>query len=425
MRRWLSLLLPAALLLSLAACGGETAPEEAPVPPAEPEAAEPAETMENSAADTGSGILVAYFSWADNAVLAEDVDVVTSPSVVAPGNVQQLAGWVREETGGDLFPIRVTDPYPSDWDDCLARANEERGADARPDLMENVEDLDQYGTVFLGYPNWWYGVPMALLTFLEQNDLSGKDVYLFCSHGTGGLARSVELITEAAPEANISDSIFDCYEEDAASSEADIKAWVHELGFGPADNTEQAQTARQIQVQSDGGTVVYQLNDSAAADALLAQLPLTVEVEDYSTNEKIFYPPQALDTADAPPAEGGTGTLAYYAPWGDVVMFYGDYNASSSLYELGQVVSGGGAGGQPVRDNHLNSCIINLKRSGGIDNEQNLSCVFLRQRHHQAGRGEPGGCHRGGPVRDPAGDPLYGGGSELAGPPLPQLRGDE
>ena len=191
MRRWLSLLLPAALLLSLAACGGETAPEEAPVPPAEPEAAEPAETMENSAADTGSGILVAYFSWADNAVLAEDVDVVTSPSVVAPGNVQQLAGWVREETGGDLFPIRVTDPYPSDWDDCLARANEERGADARPELMENVEDLDQYGTVFLGYPNWWYGVPMALLTFLEQNDLSGKDVYLFCSHGTGGLARSV------------------------------------------------------------------------------------------------------------------------------------------------------------------------------------------------------------------------------------------
>lgn len=56
---------------------------------------------------------------------------------------------------------------------------------------------------------------MALLTFLEENDLSGKDVYLFCSHGTGGLARSVEIITEAVPEANISDNIFDCYEEDA------------------------------------------------------------------------------------------------------------------------------------------------------------------------------------------------------------------
>ena len=60
---------------------------------------------------------------------------------------------------------------------------------------------------------------MALLSFLEQNDLSGKQVYLFCSHGTGGLAGSVEQITEAVPDAIISDNIFDCYEEEAASSE--------------------------------------------------------------------------------------------------------------------------------------------------------------------------------------------------------------
>ena len=97
-----------------------------------------------------------------------------------------------------------------------------------------------------------------------------------------------------------------------------------------------ASTARLESIDRAGAA-----RQKAANDALLAQLPLTVEVEDYSTNEKIFYPPQALDTADAPPAEGGTGTLAYYAPWGDVVMFYGDYNASSSLYELGQAVSGG------------------------------------------------------------------------------------
>ena len=70
------------------------------------------------------------------------------------------------------------------------------------------------------------------------------------------------------------------------------------------------------------------------------QLPLTIEVEDYSTNEKIFYPPQELDTSDTPAAAGGAGTLAYYAPWGDVVMFYGDYNENPSLFELGQIVSG-------------------------------------------------------------------------------------
>lgn len=178
-----------------------------------------------------SNVLVAYFSWADNAILADDVDAVASPSVISPGNVQQLAGWIQEETGGDLFSIRVVDPYPSDWDDCLTRANQERGDNARPELVENVDGLDQYDTVFLGYPNWWYGVPMALLTFLEQNDLSGKQVYLFCSHGTGGLASSVELITEAAPDAIISEDIFDCYEEEASSSQEEIQSWVAGLGY--------------------------------------------------------------------------------------------------------------------------------------------------------------------------------------------------
>ena len=290
--------------------------------------------------ETGSNILVAYFSWADNAVLADDVDAVASPSVIPPGNIEQLAGWVQEETGGDLFSIQVTDPYPSDWDECLTRANQERGDNARPELVENVENLSQYDIVFLGYPNWWYGVPMALLSFLEQNDLSGKQVYLFCSHGTGGLARSVEIITEAAAGADISDNIFDCYEEEASSSQADIQAWVEELGAGRAGGAESEQTVRQIQVQCGNDTVIYELNDSAAADSLYEQLPLTIEVEDYSTNEKIFYPPQALDTADAPLAEGGAGVLAYYAPWGDVVMFYDSFGTNSSLYELGQAVSG-------------------------------------------------------------------------------------
>lgn len=106
-----------------------------------------------TAANGDSNILVAYFSWADNAILEEDVDAVTSPSVIAPGNVQELAGWVQEQTGGDLFSIRVAEPYSSDWDECLSRANDERGEDARPELVENVENLDQYDTVFLGYPN--------------------------------------------------------------------------------------------------------------------------------------------------------------------------------------------------------------------------------------------------------------------------------
>ena len=249
----------------------ETAAAEPPAEADEAAAAEAGTEAPESGTDSAQSgnILVAYFSWADNAILDENVDAMSSPSVLSPGNVEQLAGWVQEETGGDLFSIRVTDPYPSDWDACLERANEERGNGARPELVENVADMEAYDTIFLGYPNWWYGVPMALLTFLEQNDFSGKQIYLFCSHGTGGLANSVEIITEAVPDAVISDSIFDCYEEDAPSSEEAVKAWVAGLGIAGADSAGGAENTAE---EAGAGSAVSEQPaaqaEAAAADRL-------------------------------------------------------------------------------------------------------------------------------------------------------------
>ena len=243
MRRWMAAALAALMVLSLAACAGNQQEEQ----PASAEATEqsqsasvqeeeePASTEQQPEEPSNaqeSGVLVAYFSWADNAVIDGEVDAVASPSVTAPGNVQQLAQWISERTGGDLFSIQVTEPYSSDWDACLERANQERAEDARPELTASVEQLERYDTVFLGYPNWWYGVPMALLSFLEENDLSDKQVYLFCSHGTGGLASSVEQIDEALPDSTaLSENIFDVYEEEASSSQQDILAWLEELGY--------------------------------------------------------------------------------------------------------------------------------------------------------------------------------------------------
>ena len=250
MRRWMAAALAAFMVLSFAACAGSQQEEQSASAEAteqsqsasvqeeeepastEQQPEEPASSTEQPSDTQESGVLVAYFSWADNAVIDGEVDAVASPSVTAPGNVQQLAQWISERTGGDLFSIQVTEPYSSDWDACLERANQERAEDARPELTASVEQLERYDTVFLGYPNWWYGVPMALLSFLEENDLSDKQVYLFCSHGTGGLASSVEQIDEALPDSTaLSENVFDVYEEDAASSQQDILAWLEELGY--------------------------------------------------------------------------------------------------------------------------------------------------------------------------------------------------
>ena len=105
-------------------------------------------------------------------------------------------------------------------------------------------------------------------------------------------------------------------------------------------NASEVQSSMRLRVTANDKTTVFELNNSQAAKDLYAQLPLNIKVENYSDNEKIFYPPKKLNTSDTLLADAKAGTLAYYAPWGDVVMFYKKFGSATGLYELGQAVSG-------------------------------------------------------------------------------------
>jgi hypothetical protein len=105
--------------------------------------------------------------------------------------------------------------------------------------------------------------------------------------------------------------------------------------------TARKEEAMRIIVRANGKTIIYELNDSQPSQDLYAQLPLEIEVEDYGGKEKIYYPPKKLGTANTPLVQSARpGTLAYYAPWADVVMFYGSFGSASGLYELGHAVEG-------------------------------------------------------------------------------------
>ena len=162
--------------------------------------------------------------------------------------------------------------------------------------------------------------------------LLGLMVFALSACGTGNLESLVMSTSESSPSEAKSSPV-----EQPESSEPSIDT---EIPSATEDMEEAESTSRQILVQFGENTVVYELNDGTAADSLYEQLPLTIEVEDYSTNEKIFYPNEALDTSDSPLAQAGAGTLAYFEPCGDVVFFYGDYNENPGLFELGQAISG-------------------------------------------------------------------------------------
>ena len=110
-------------------------------------------------------------------------------------------------------------------------------------------------------------------------------------------------------------------------------------GAQDGKDEKEEEEAMMISVKSDAYEIIYELNGSRAAEELYAQLPLTTEVEPFSNNEMTFYP-EKLSTEDTPLSGGEPGSLSYYEPWGDVVMFYAPCAPNSSLYELGTVISG-------------------------------------------------------------------------------------
>ena len=193
------------------------------------EGAEIPEAQEEAA----SNILIAYFTWAENTYVADpasvDVDATTSASVLLPGNVGLLAQWIQEETGGDTFSIMTEEPYSSDYDTCLNRAIEEHDSGARPAITGHVDNMEDYDIVFLGFPNWWYSCPMAILTFIEEHDLSGKTIIPFCSHGTGGFAASLQDIGAALPDDCTVLTEFGAYRPEVAQSQDELLAWLSGL----------------------------------------------------------------------------------------------------------------------------------------------------------------------------------------------------
>lgn len=143
------------------------------------------------------------------------------------GNTEVVAGMVAEHTGGDLFRIETVEPYAEGYRDCVARAVAEAREGARP-ALKAYPSLDGYDTVFLGYPNWCGTMPMAVFTFLERHDWSGKRICPFCTNEGSGLGKSEADLRAACPGARVERGL-SVHGAEAAQAEPQVAAWVKGL----------------------------------------------------------------------------------------------------------------------------------------------------------------------------------------------------
>lgn len=233
MKKWTSLLLTLTTVLFLAACGNSgtqentseppasvsgSTTEETPAPtdteapaeePAEEPSEEPAES-ETPTAEDSSSALIAYFSWS--------------------GNTEQVAQIIQQETGGDLFEIAPATPYTDDYNELLDIAQQEQSDKARSELAGQVENWEQYDTIFVGYPNWWSDAPMAVYTFVESYDWSVKTLVPFNTSASGGFGRSLSGLEESASGATILDGL-SFTERTLGDAQSEVTTWLDKLGL--------------------------------------------------------------------------------------------------------------------------------------------------------------------------------------------------
>ena len=146
------------------------------------------------------------------------------------GNTRAVAQAIHRRVGGDLLELTTARPYPAEYEALTRLAKDEQRTGARPALGVDVPDMGRYGTIFLGFPNWWGTMPMLFFTLLEACDTSGKQIIPFCTHGGSALGNAPRDLKRLCPRATVHEGLA-VRGTAAATAQATVDAWLGRLGL--------------------------------------------------------------------------------------------------------------------------------------------------------------------------------------------------
>lgn len=169
-----------------------------------------AQTINTSNKQQNEKILIAYFS--------------------KTGNTKQIAEYIQSLTGGDLLRIETKQEYPQEYRMATEAAKQEKEANARPVLKTKIDNINEYDVIFIGFPIWWSYTPMAIATFLESYDLSGKTIIPFCTHGGGGVGEAFNHVKKLTPNSIHSEG-FITYGSRASTAKPNIERWLQDINI--------------------------------------------------------------------------------------------------------------------------------------------------------------------------------------------------
>ena len=141
-----------------------------------------------------------------------------------------ISNFIHDAVGGDIVKLETEEPYTDNYNDLLDIAQEEQRENARTILSTQIDNIEDYDTIFLGYPIWWGDMPMALYTFLDEYDLSGKTIAPFVTSGGSGLSGTPSDIEDEESNATVTEGL-SIRDDNVESSQSEVNEWLSEIGF--------------------------------------------------------------------------------------------------------------------------------------------------------------------------------------------------
>ena len=238
MKRTLSLLMSLVMVLSLTACSGNGNSSSSQASSSVPESSVAESSASESSSEASSEVSSEAPSSSEVSSQAQAEDTGSGSNVLvvyysATGNTAQMAQYIADSTGGDLFEIQPVEPYTDDdlnWTDDNSRVSQEHADESLRDVelvADTVDNWDQYDTVFIGYPIWWGIAAWPVDGFVEANDFSGKAVIPFCTSSSSGLGESGQLLADMAGTGDWQEG----QRFRSGASQEDVQSWIEELGL--------------------------------------------------------------------------------------------------------------------------------------------------------------------------------------------------
>lgn len=145
------------------------------------------------------------------------------------GNTKGLAEQIRQKTGAELVRLELVTPYPEEYADCVAEYKKERSGGTWRELKTRIVNLEDYDVIYIGYPIWAGTIPPPIIRLLGQYDFSGKTIVPFCTHGGGGIGKSLADLAALAPNSTIGE-VFFTYLHGGDSLSEDLDVWLDKNG---------------------------------------------------------------------------------------------------------------------------------------------------------------------------------------------------